>query len=596
MSSMAADARFRALLLGKYFGEFHYPGYDLVYRPLVPSPRNTLAEILRDLAPWEPEVVVFRMPEYFMIPADLHRSPLPAVALVGDWNLGFSSLRGCLGAFNHIFTDSLGVERLRAAGYGSVEYMPLFGFNPAVHRVMEGLTKEYDVTFIGNFNHQVQRERAWWLQRLAALSGRFRVRLLTALEGEDYARVVNQSRITFNRSIRGEMNMRAYEAPACRSLMLLEEENREVREFFEDRVHCVLYNERNLAELLEHYLSHDDEREAIVARAYEKVRRYRDEDQLLRALERIREIGPAQLARLPRRDGGVPEVEVRKKRAYHAFLSRLNPLWLKGVQADLEAVERERPSDPENYNNYGVLFMIASDGLDEARAVRLLDNAAKAFTAALQACGTYVVCLVNFAELCALRGDPQGARTALEAAACLLEREGDAEELEGFLYPYGYDAFRVEREMLMARTAGDPGEYRRRFKALLLWKVSMALGEHYLDAGELDRAMRSFRRAALAHPADGRSHHLAAMVHLRQGKTSLAARELNRALKTTPLAFEVRLDLAHLHLDSGNPAAARALLAESLAMLRAIPFYEKLVPVFEAGLACAEAPRTPGRP
>ena len=67
--------------------------------------------------------------------------------------------------------------------------------------------KVYDVTIVGNLNHEVQRERSRWLARIAQLSDRYNVRILGGIYGEEYTRVLNQSKITFNRSIRGEMNI-----------------------------------------------------------------------------------------------------------------------------------------------------------------------------------------------------------------------------------------------------------------------------------------------------------------------------------------------------------------------------------------------------
>src|SRR5207245_4611385 len=103
---------------------------------------------------------------------------------------------------------------------------------------------------------------------------RYRLRLAGGGFNEEYTRMMNATRITFNRSIRGEMNMRCYEAAACGSLLFYEEENAKIREFFEDRVHCVLYNDHNLEELIDYYLAHHEERERITAPARERVEHY----------------------------------------------------------------------------------------------------------------------------------------------------------------------------------------------------------------------------------------------------------------------------------------------------------------------------------
>jgi hypothetical protein len=59
--------------------------------------------------------------------------------------------------------------------------------------------------------------------------------------GSDYGRDLSRCRIGWNRSIRGEMNLRAFEVPACGAVLLMERENREVADFFVPGEECVLY-------------------------------------------------------------------------------------------------------------------------------------------------------------------------------------------------------------------------------------------------------------------------------------------------------------------------------------------------------------------
>ena len=68
--------------------------------------------------------------------------------------------------------------------------------------------------------------------------------------GDDYGRFLNRARIGFNRSIRGEMNLRAFEVPACGGLLFMEEQNREIREFLTPGEEVVLYNNDNFEELV----------------------------------------------------------------------------------------------------------------------------------------------------------------------------------------------------------------------------------------------------------------------------------------------------------------------------------------------------------
>src|SRR5262249_39586609 len=69
------------------------------------------------------------------------------------------------------------------------------------------------------------------------------------------------------RSIRGECNQRAFEATASGALLFQEAGNREVPACFRDGKECVYWTPDNLEKLLEHYLTHEEERRTIVAAA-----------------------------------------------------------------------------------------------------------------------------------------------------------------------------------------------------------------------------------------------------------------------------------------------------------------------------------------
>src|SRR5439155_25019996 len=61
----------------------------------------------------------------------------------------------------------------------------------------------------------------------------------------------------------------------------------------EDRRECVLYRDDDLETLLEHYLSHEDERAALAAAGKERVRQYGFEALWQHALERVEAEWPA---------------------------------------------------------------------------------------------------------------------------------------------------------------------------------------------------------------------------------------------------------------------------------------------------------------
>ncbi|HZP83782.1 MAG TPA: hypothetical protein VFB21_19225, partial [Chthonomonadaceae bacterium] len=201
------------------------------YKQVAYTPGMTWNELLaRCPSGWEPEVYLHWSLEYNAIPAGLEEARCLTAATVGDWNLGGQAVRHIGAAFDVLFADRNGTEFLRRLGFANVQYAPLWAYDPGQHRRLQHTQRDIDVLMIGNFNHAVQRERAQWLARVARLSRKYRVVLTCGVFGEEYVRLMNRARIVFNRSIRGEINMRAYEAAACGALMFYERENTEIRD------------------------------------------------------------------------------------------------------------------------------------------------------------------------------------------------------------------------------------------------------------------------------------------------------------------------------------------------------------------------------
>ena len=220
---------------------------------------------------WQPDVFLFWSPEYHPIPRGLESASCLKVGVYGDWNLGGQAVQQSAATFDLLFADANGADRLRALGFPNVAAAQLWSFDPDLHRRLPGVERDIDILLIGNFNHDIQRDRCRWLGRVARLSSRYKVLLAAGIYGQAYVQLLNRAKIVFNRSIRGEINMRAYEAPACGALLFQERENREILSLFPDRQECVLYDDDDLEPLLEHYLSHEDERAAIAEAGCRRV-------------------------------------------------------------------------------------------------------------------------------------------------------------------------------------------------------------------------------------------------------------------------------------------------------------------------------------
>jgi hypothetical protein len=264
--SHPADDEFDVLCFsGKFHDREYYQNQEMI----------PFGEILKRLpSGWIPDVVIFRCPEYFPIPAGIEDSPFPTVTLVGDWFAGLDYLPDNLRRFDYIFTDRTTVAILKRMGFDNVEFQPFYGFDPVQYKRLPDLERIYDLTFTGNFNPNVQAARLPWLSRLGRLDPKYKIKLFDNLWGEPYTRVLNQSKIVFNRTVSGAMNMRAFEAPACGALLFMEEENLEIRDFLTPEKECVLYNDKNFEDQVDYYLLQENKRRNIADAGHDKIKNF----------------------------------------------------------------------------------------------------------------------------------------------------------------------------------------------------------------------------------------------------------------------------------------------------------------------------------
>lgn len=198
------------------------------------------------------DALFIHLAELSELPLGLENFPLPIIASVSDWNLYYFKLRHTLDYFDLILCDQRGVQLLTYLGYNA-RYWCFYGYIPA-RFLPAPAEKSYDIVFAGNFNTYFQRDRASWLTRLARLSEKYKVKIDTCVFGFEYTKLLQSAKIVFNRSIRGEANMRVFESLAAESLILLEEENLEIQSYFQNGKECILYNNENFEAIIDSLL------------------------------------------------------------------------------------------------------------------------------------------------------------------------------------------------------------------------------------------------------------------------------------------------------------------------------------------------------
>ncbi|MBM3270475.1 MAG: glycosyltransferase family 1 protein, partial [Candidatus Sericytochromatia bacterium] len=270
-----------------------------------PTREDVTAAVRRSFGSWEPTSVMLVCPEYFGIPPGVEECPWPTLAAISDWNVNFRNLVPCLGAFDLVVGDSSGMQLLRAQDVRRAQYWPMYSYDPALHVPGSG-EKAHDLAFLGNLNHRVQRERSRYLHKVASLAGRHRVLVGAGYFGAEYAAVLQASALVFNRSIRGELNLRCYEAPACGAMLLLEDTNVEARTLFTPGVHFAPFGPDDLPDVVAAYLSAPEALAGMTlagaarARASSYTAHFSGLLGLIRELAALPDRGPRPLAALPR--------------------------------------------------------------------------------------------------------------------------------------------------------------------------------------------------------------------------------------------------------------------------------------------------------
>ena len=544
--------------------------------------KDTFQDILERLPDgWQPDLVLW-LCHYHPIPQGIEHSPFPTVAAVGDWNLLFTSFKDDLKRFDRIVTDKAGVEMLRHAGFENVDYWPMFSYDVFQHRRIENTKRIYDVVMIGNFNHDVQHERSYWLHRLAKLKNRFDIHLLCGIYGEDYTRLLNQAKIVFNRSIRGEMNMRAYEATACGSLLFFEEENLEIRDFFQDRVECVLYNEDNLEELLEYYLTHDEERERIAEAGYQRVQQetQRHHFEQLVALMQERNVVPANhqsTINHPRPFLDLPEPQRLFRQARQAFeKQKPNGESLQAAEKLLIQVLDHDPAHTETYNALGVLNGYYSQLVqDENAKNELFSKAEQSFANGLKHGPNDALLLYNLGILHVMSGQTDPAEAALNLAIQSIEQNQPLQCRE-LILPRTFNAFFVEWERIAAELIHDPAAADNARRQLLLRQCCDWLGDIATFKELTSAAVELYQRAIDARPdlAGRPRHKLAGLLH-QLGQTEEAIEQCRLAYTEEPFNTQLWKDLVAILRESGRNEEAESFRRELLTIVEACPAYKE---------------------
>lgn len=398
---------------------------------------------------WVPDVALFCCPEYRLMPPVLAGLPCPVALWVGDWYAGAQAVHALAGQSDLILADATGVRALRGSGIEHVDECCPWTFDPELHRPDWDAEAEWEVGFLGNLNDAIQHERNAWLARVAALPAEYRIYAGGGLYGDDYVRFTQRTRITFNRSVTGDVNMRCFEGTACGSLVLIERGNSEVARWFEPGREIVEYDEHDFAAVVEHYLSHDDERRAIARAGWARVQQYAPEPRLRALLARLGELAAGGVTRATR--DSTPRACADS--AMQAMTVVSGRPW-GGIEAMLNGARAATPERARVEALQGVLYTeLAGSVREPEQAARLVQAAFAHEEQAIELDPSDAVAHLNRAAIAAAVGDAPTARVLAHDVIERIESGAAYARPDRLVYPLAVSRERIALQA--AILAGD---------------------------------------------------------------------------------------------------------------------------------------------
>jgi GT2 family glycosyltransferase/Tfp pilus assembly protein PilF len=416
--------------------------------------------------------------------------------------------------------------------------------------------RDIDILFVGNLHPAVQRERFPWLARLAALADHRRVAIHSGIFGKAYRELLGRARIVFNRSIRGECNCRALEAAAAGAVLFQEAGNLEVPTYFRDRQECVFYHGEDLETLLEYYLDHEDERQAIAAAAHAKVLNYSYEELWSEQVRLIERDWTAIVERARRRQS-TPDANVQLDLVARTWQMMNKGGADPGVVADLAAALVRAPRSATLHNALGLAMALAGTSAPET---------ADYFARAVACDPSHIMAQLNCAEALAACGkEQQAAEAARRALAQLDQRQRiEPEVLDAGHFPPDFGFFRVEWERAAWQNAGNPDEERRAKRDLMRWRLHLLLADLSSDIGQ-------YYEAALARPDLPPTQAALGCALARSGQVMEALPHLRQAVERNPFDLQAARALFQTYGAAGEGMGQRRLADARRLLTKAAP-------------------------
>ena len=159
-----------------------------------------------------------------------------------------------------------GAKELKKQTRVDTQWVPL-GCDPQIHKKLD-IPKKYDIGFVGRDAKKFPRGR-----HLEILKRKYPNSYIGEADYRKISEIYSASKIGFNSSIQNDINMRIFEILGCGCFLLTYHiKNNGFDELFERGKHLVTFkNYKEMINLIDYYLEHDDEREKIAEAGYKLV-------------------------------------------------------------------------------------------------------------------------------------------------------------------------------------------------------------------------------------------------------------------------------------------------------------------------------------
>ncbi|MER8639782.1 glycosyltransferase [Mesorhizobium sp. M1273] len=201
-------------------------------------------------------------------PAVFRSAPCPVVGYLIDVHQQLMPRLAYARYFDHAFIAQLDfLYAFQALPHPSVHWLPL-ACDPTLHFTAD-LKRTYDVGFVGKFGSSESERSRVLTEVLSKFPTNETRRKYTP---QEMGRVYSSSKIVFNKSINGDLNMRVFEGMASGSMLITDRISNGLDKIGVDGEHYVTYSSSSEAiEKIRYFVENDREREEIALRGQSHV-------------------------------------------------------------------------------------------------------------------------------------------------------------------------------------------------------------------------------------------------------------------------------------------------------------------------------------